>query len=82
MFNNDSCCAVDPIAEFKAENAELKKRLDELMRVNEELRAVNAKAKEENAWLRNECDRYQRIAQLHEAQMEVVRLIFGGGSNG
>lgn len=79
MVNIDYCCAVDPIEQYKAENAELRKRLDELLRENEELKAVREKNKEEVAWLRSECDMHKREAQILQAQMEVVRLFFGGG---
>lgn len=47
-----------------------------------ELEAELEKAKAENAWLRNECDRFHMEVRILEAQMEVVRLIFGGNRNG
>ena len=40
------------------------------------------KAKEENAWLRNECNRNDMKIRILEAQMEVVRMIFGGSNHG
>ena len=40
------------------------------------------KAKAENDWLRNECDSLRMNKRILEAQMEVVRLIFGGKNNG
>jgi hypothetical protein len=40
--------------------------------------AVHEKTKAENEWLRNECDNQRIHARILEAQMEVVRLIFGG----
>lgn len=42
------------------------------------LKAELEKAKAEISWLRNELDREHRNRQLLEAQMEVVRMIFGG----
>lgn len=63
-----------PVDEARA----LRIQISELLRVNEELKAVHEKDKQENAWLRNECDRYHRNNQMLEAQMEVVRMIFGG----
>lgn len=63
-----------PVDEARA----LRIQISELLKVNEELKAVHEKDKQENAWLRNECDRYHRNNQMLEAQMEVVRMIFGG----
>lgn len=47
-----------------------------------ELEAELMKAKEENAWLRNECNRNDMKIRILEAQMEVVRMIFGGNNHG
>lgn len=47
-----------------------------------ELEAELEKAKAENAWLRNEYDHQRMNVRILEAQMEVVRLIFGGNRNG
>lgn len=63
-----------PVDEARA----LRIQISELLKANEELKAVHEKDKQENAWLRNECDRYRRNNQMLEAQMEVVRMIFGG----
>lgn len=56
--------------------------IDELKKVNEELVAVHDKDKDEKECLRNECDRQRMQIQILEAQMDVVRLIFGGKNNG
>jgi hypothetical protein len=83
---------IDPIEkcielkeENKAMNAyidELKNRIDELMHMNGELAAVHEKDKAEIDWLRIECDNQRMNARILEAQMDVVRLIFGGKNNG
>ena len=65
-----------------AEIDELKKQCDELLKSNEELKAVHEKGKAENDWLRIECDNLRMNARILEAQMEVVRMIFGGKNNG
>ena len=65
-----------------AEIDELKKRGDELLKSNEELMAANEKYKAENAWMRNEWENDNIQLRILEAQMEVVRLIFGGKNNG
>lgn len=72
----EQCMAID------AENAALKARIDELLKSNEELMAVHEKDKQEITYLRNKCDNYQVNARILEAQMDVVRLIFGGKNNG
>lgn len=71
----EQCMAID------AENAALKARVDELLKSNEELMAVHENDRNEITYLRNKCDNYHRNAQILEAQMEVVRLIFGGKNN-
>ena len=48
----------------------------------EELMAVNEKYKEENAWMRKEWENDCIQLRILEAQMEVVRMIFGGKNNG
>jgi hypothetical protein len=83
---------IDPIEkclELKEENKalntyidELKKRIDELLGMNGELAAVHEKDKQEKECLRNECDNQRIHARILEAQMDVVRLIFGGKNNG
>ena len=73
---------VEKYRHLDAEIACLTKRIDELLMTNEELMAVHEKDKAEIAWLRNECDRHHRNVQILEAQMEVVRMIFGGRGNG
>lgn len=72
----EQCMAID------AENAALKARIDELLKSNEELMAVHENDRQEITYLRNKCDNYQVNARILEAQMEVVRLIFGGKNNG
>jgi hypothetical protein len=46
-----------------------------------DLEAELMKAKAENEWLRNECDSQRMQVRILEAQMDVVRLIFGGRNN-
>ena len=72
----EQCMAID------AENAALKARVDELLVSNEKLMAVHEKDKQEITYLRNKCDNYHMNARILEAQMDVVRLIFGGKNNG
>ena len=67
---------------IEQENDWLKFRVDELLKSNEELMAVNEKYKQENAWMRNEWENDCIKIRILEAQMEVVRLIFGGKNNG
>lgn len=57
-------------------------QFDDYLKVVEELKAVHEKDKAETEWLRNECDNLRIHARILEAQMEVVRLIFGGKNNG
>ena len=71
----------NPVA-LHAEIDALKLRIDELLKINEELMAVHEKDRAENAWLRNECESNRMDARILEAQMDVVRLIFGGKNNG
>lgn len=68
----EQCMALD------SENDALKARIDELLKSNEELMAVHEKDTQEITYLRNKCDNYHRNARILEAQMVVVRLIFGG----
>jgi hypothetical protein len=46
------------------------------------LKAEREKANAENGWLRNECDNLRMQVRILEAQMDVVRLIFGGQNRG
>ncbi len=57
-------------------------QFDDYLKVVEELKAVHEKDKAEIDWLRNECDSLRMNARILEAQMEVVRLIFGGKNHG
>lgn len=59
----------------------LKAEVANLRMVNEALVAANEKAEDENKWLRNELENQRMNARILEAQMEVVRLIFGGKNN-
>ena len=68
----------DDVSALFAENAALNNRIDELLKINEELMAVHEKDRAENEWLRNECESQRMNARILEAQMEVVRIIFGG----
>ena len=70
-----------PVA-LHAEIDALKLRIDELNAVNMKLVEVQRKNEEENEWLRKECDNQRIHARILEAQMDVVRLIFGGKNNG
>lgn len=72
---------VEKYMHLDAEIACLTKRIDELLMSNEELMAANEKYKDENNWLRNELKSDQMRIRILEAQMEVVRLIFGGKNN-
>lgn len=63
---------------IEAEIVALKTRIDELLKCNEELMAVHEKDKQEIAWLRNEHDSLQNALRMREAQLEIVKLIFGG----
>lgn len=80
--------AVDPIPAQDAEpEAYMEEDIpfiqpDPIHPIHAELEAELMKAKEENAWLRNECDRNDMKIRILEAQMEVVRLIFGGNNHG
>lgn len=62
--------------------AALEFRMEKVLKENEELKAIHEKDKEEIAWLRNECDNQRMNARILEAQMDVVRLIFGGRNHG
>lgn len=57
-------------------------QFDDYLKVVEELKAVREKDKAEIEWLRNECDNLRIHARILEAQMDVVRMIFGGKNNG
>lgn len=46
------------------------------------LKAERENANAENGWLRNECDNLRMQVRILEAQMDVVRLIFGGQNRG
>lgn len=48
----------------------------------DDLTAVLEKSEAENGWLRNECDNQRMQIRILEAQMEVVRMIFGGKNHG
>lgn len=63
------------------ENDALKVRIDELLKSNEELKAVHAKDKGHIAWLEVRVDELGQERLMLEKQMDVVRLIFGGRTN-
>ena len=69
---------IAPDAEIEA----LRKWNDELLKEHEKLMAVHEKDTQEITYLRNKCDNYHMNARILEAQMDVVRLIFGGKNNG
>ena len=70
-----------PVA-LHAEIDALKVRIDELLKVNEELMANHECDRQVIDELRLVCSEYEQKAQMLEAQMDVVRLIFGGKNNG
>jgi DNA repair exonuclease SbcCD nuclease subunit len=65
-----------------AEIDALKIRIDELLKINEELNAVREKDKAHIAWLEVRVDELGTERLMLEKQMDVVRLIFGGKNNG
>lgn len=72
---------MEQCAELEAENALLKAQIDGLQKANDALMAVNEKVKAENEWLRTELENNRMNVRILEAQMEVVRMIFGGKNN-
>ena len=71
---------VNHVALF-AEIDALKLRIDELLKANEELKAVHEKDKAHIAWLEVRVDELGQERLMLEKQMDVVRLIFGGRTN-
>lgn len=65
-----------------AEIDELRKRVDELLKSNEELRKCHQEDKEHISWLRNKLCEIEPERDHLAAQMEVVRMIFGGKNHG
>ena len=65
-----------------AEMDELKKRVDELLKVNEELKAQHLKDKEHISWLELRTDELGMERHILEKQLEIVQLIFGGKNHG
>lgn len=61
---------------------ELRKRNEELLKINEELKAHHENDRQVINQLRFRCADNENKAQILEAQMDVVRLIFGGKNNG
>ena len=57
-------------------------RIDELLKTNEELKAHHESDRQVIDKLRFMCSEYEQKAKILEAQMDVVRLIFGGKNNG
>ena len=70
-----------PVA-LHAEIDALKVRIEELLKINEELMANHECDRQVIDKLRLVCSEYEQKAQMLEAQMDVVRLIFGGKNNG
>ena len=70
-----------PVA-LHAEIDALKLRIDELLKINEELVAVREKDKAHIKWLEVRVDELGQERLMLEKQMDVVRLIFGGKNNG
>jgi hypothetical protein len=81
VFVEDDLPVEDPEPFFEKfdalelENKILHAQLDELQKVHE-------MTEEKNEWLRNEWENNRMQIQILEAQMDVVRLIFGGKNNG
>lgn len=76
---------VNDLIRFKLledEIIELKFQNNKLLMSNEELMAVHEKDTQEITYLRIERDNLRMNARILEAQMDVVRLIFGGKNNG
>lgn len=73
---------IDATVSLAAENKALQTRIDELLKINEELMAVREKDNQEIAWLRKEYDSLNNVLKMREAQLEIVQLIFGGKNNG
>lgn len=65
-----------------AEIDELRKRVDLLTKTNEELMAQHENDSQAIAHMRNLSEEIEKKAALLEAQMDVVRMIFGGKNNG
>lgn len=57
-------------------------RIDELLKTNEELKAHHESDRQVIDKLGLMCSEYEEKAKILEAQMDVVRLIFGGKNNG
>lgn len=70
------------ITALLAEIDGLKYRIDELLMHNEELMEVHKKDKEKISWLEVRVDELHNERHILEAQMDVVRLIFGGKNHG
>jgi hypothetical protein len=78
--------APDPVPDVHhvalcAEIDALKLRIDELLKANEELKAVQEKDKAHIAGLEVRTDELGQERLMLEKQMDVVRLIFGGRTN-
>lgn len=67
---------------LKAQIDELEKRVIELIGRNEELMANYENDRQVIEKLRLMCSEYEEKARILEAQMDVVRMIFGGKNNG
>lgn len=80
-FDEDDLPFEEPATDHFDEITDLKTQIIQMAKENEELKAVNEKAMAENDWLRNELENQRMNARILEAQMEVVRLIFGGKNN-
>lgn len=81
----DDVCTFVPVEhcmELDAENTALKARIDELLKVNEELMAVHENDKLKISQMRKEHDNLLWVVKMREAQLEIVQLIFGGKNNG
>ena len=71
---------IDPIEEcqmLKAENAELRKQIEERDCLIEELKKMMEKMKHDSSYWQMRCDEKDRELQIRDAQMEVVQMIFG-----
>lgn len=75
---------VVPVEKYRVQDAQiavLNQRIEELLKSNEELMKRHECDRQVIDKLRLVCSEYEQKAQILEAQMDVVRLIFGGKNN-
>lgn len=81
-FEEPDLVPVEKYMHLDAEIACLTKRIDELLKVNEELMAVHENDRQKISQMRKENDNLLWVVKMREAQLEIVQLIFGGKNNG